>query len=80
MTPANVERMGKGKPPLGKDGKPVEIHHVNQKANGPVKEMTRTDHRGKGNYAKNHPNRGPSQIDRNKAARERRRHWKEKGK
>jgi hypothetical protein len=40
--------------------------------------MTRTDHRGPGNMGRNHPNRGPSQINRSQAAAERRRHWKEK--
>ena len=34
------------------DGTPVEIHHENQGANGPYKEMHRNDHRGKGNYKK----------------------------
>ena len=79
-TPANRERMQEGKPPIGRDGKPAEIHHEGQKANGPVREMTRTEHRGKGNFGKNHPNKGPSQIDRNQAARQRRKHWKEKAK
>lgn len=42
--------------------------------------MTRTEHRGPGNYTKNHPqgNRQPSRIDRNEAARQRRDYWKRK--
>ncbi|WP_316931942.1 HNH/ENDO VII family nuclease, partial [Chryseobacterium vrystaatense] len=42
-------------PTFKKDGKPVEIHHEGQKAEGPFKEMHPVDHRGKGNYSKNHP-------------------------
>jgi hypothetical protein len=77
-TPENQDRMQQSKPPIGKDGKPVELHHEGQRPNGPVKEMTRTEHRGGENFTKNHPNTGqkPSQIDRNQAARDRRKHWK----
>ncbi len=74
----NIGRMEQGKPPIGKDGNPVERHHVKGNPQGPVKSMTRTDHRGAGNYKKNHPdtNKKPSRIDRNQAARQRREHWK----
>lgn len=37
-------------PTFKKDGKPVEIHHEGQNADGPFKEMHPNDHRGKGNY------------------------------
>jgi len=77
-TPENQERMRDGKPPIGNDGKPVELHHPGQKPNAPVREMTRAEHRGPGNMGENHPNRGPSQIDRNQAAGQRRRYWKDK--
>jgi len=70
--------MRQGKAPIGRDGKPVELHHDGQKPNGPIREMTQTDHRGPGNHGKNHPNRGPSGVDRNKAAVDRRRHWRKK--
>ena len=78
-TSENVARMEKGKSPIGADGKSVELHHPNQKPGKPV-EMTQTDHRGAGNYDKNHPtgNREPSQIDRQQAAADRREHWKQR--
>ena len=58
------------------DGTPVEIHHENQGANGPYKEMHRNDHRGEGNYKKNHPTLNTkSQIDRNEFAKQRRAYW-----
>jgi hypothetical protein len=80
-TPENKEKMQQGKAPTGNDGKPVELHHPGQ-ANGPGKEMTRTEHRGKGNFKKNHSNTGqqPSKIDRNAADKARREHWKNKAK
>ncbi|WP_276880496.1 HNH/ENDO VII family nuclease, partial [Bacteroides heparinolyticus] len=42
-------------PTFKKDNKAVEIHHEGQNPNGPFKEMSQHDHRGKGNYSKNHP-------------------------
>lgn len=71
---APVER---GSPPKGDDGKPVELHHRNQTEDGPIDEMTMTEHRGKGNFKKNHPNTGqsPSKIDRDKFDKIRKEHW-----
>ena len=45
-TPQNQERMSKGKAPIGKDGKPVELHHEGQTSEGNLKEMTQTEHTG----------------------------------
>lgn len=42
-------------PACKKDGKSVEIHHEDQNENRPFREMHPHDHRGKGNYTKNHP-------------------------
>jgi RHS repeat-associated protein len=65
------------KPPLGNDKHPLELHHKDQKP-GKLKVMTRTEHRGKGNFKENHPNlKGPSKIDRNRARKEREDFWKE---
>lgn len=63
--------------PVGKDCNPVELHHDSQKPSGPFQEMTRTEHRGAGNFNKNHPRRNrPSRIDRAEAGRQRREYWK----
>lgn len=40
----NLERMLKGKPPIGNDGNPIQLHHVIQKENGPVVEIRETTH------------------------------------
>jgi RHS repeat-associated protein len=80
MKATDLNRMEKGKPPIGGDGKPVELHHPEGNPKAQVQEMTQTEHRGAGNYSKNHPegNRQPSRIDRNEAARQRRQHWKKR--
>jgi RHS repeat-associated protein len=66
-------------PTSAQDGKPIEIHHEGQSADGPFREMHRTDHRGGDNYARNHQNTGqePSQIDRGQWNRDRRTYWEQ---
>jgi len=70
--------MKQGKPPIGTDGKKVELHHAGQTTNSPLVEMTQTQHRGRGNYARNHQNTGqqPSEVNRREAAKARQQHWK----
>lgn len=79
-TPENKQRMSEGKAPVGKDGKPVELHHEGQDPKGPVKEMTQSDHRGGDNFKKNHENTGqqPSKIDRKQWNQDRQEYWKDK--
>ena len=40
----NLERMLKGKAPYGRDGKPLELHHILQKEVGPMVEIHETTH------------------------------------
>ena len=64
-------------PTFKKDGTSVEIHHVGHNSNGPFKEMSKQDHRGIGNFKKNHPNLGqPSQIDRKEFEKAKKEYWK----
>ena len=51
----DVARMQKGSAPIGEDGYPMELHHVNRTPEGGVVPMTRTDHRLGDNYKLNHP-------------------------
>ena len=57
----NIDRMSRGKAPLGSDGHPMELHHRIPLAEGGknafenLQPMTRTDHRLGGNYKANHP-------------------------
>ena len=68
----------RGNAPIGNDGHSVELHHRNQNPNGPLDEMTRTDHRLGDNFKKNHSNTGEeaSQIDRSAWRTEQKEYWK----
>lgn len=72
----NSERMEKGLPPLDKNGRPIELHHIGQKPNSPLAELTTSEHRGKGNDTVLHDKKKESEIDRDKFAEERSEHWK----
>ena len=85
VSPENKVDRGKLNPPtkegnaptFKKDGTCVEIHHEGQNPNGPFKEMHQTDHRGKGNDAKNHPNKNQaSQINRHEFKQAKKEYWK----
>ena len=41
----NLALMRSGRPPIGNDGRPIELHHVIQKESGPVVEIRETTHR-----------------------------------
>lgn len=62
MGRTNRERMRAGLAPIGKDGKPVELHHLHQKDDGVIMELTHTEHRA--NSAELHQYRTRSEIDR----------------
>ncbi|SMC80669.1 HNH/ENDO VII family nuclease, partial [Papillibacter cinnamivorans] len=40
----NLERMQAGKPPIGTDGNPIELHHVLQQEAGPMAELREITH------------------------------------
>ncbi|WP_419813121.1 HNH/ENDO VII family nuclease [Bacterioplanoides sp.] len=62
----------RGQPPVGVDGKKIELHHRNQNPDGPLDELTNTTHKNV-----DHPKK-VSEIDRNKFKGERRRYWVER--
>jgi hypothetical protein len=72
----NRQRMERGLPPITKDGKTVELHHIGQKPDSPLAELTTEEHRGVGNDTILHDKAKESEIDRNEFAKERREHWK----
>ena len=71
----NIQRMEQGLAPIGTDGKSVNIHHIDQTNNGPVMEITATEHQQ--NYSILHINIGqsPSQINRSAFNNWRRGYW-----
>jgi RHS repeat-associated protein len=68
----------RGKPPIGSDGFPMELHHAGQEADSELIEMTRTEHRLGENFKKNHANTGQSEseIDRAEFNKTRKEYWK----
>ena len=74
ITPPSV----RGNAPISKkDGLPIEIHHLNQNADGPFVEMHATDHRYGENYKKNHSNyNGASTINRKQFRADKNEYWK----
>lgn len=72
----NRERMERGLPPITKNGDKVELHHIGQKPDSPLAELTTDEHRGVGNDTILHDKQKESEIDRNEFAKERREHWK----
>lgn len=72
----NHEKMERGRPPITKDGEEVELHHIGQKQDSPLAELTMEQHRGVGNDTILHDKTKETEIDRNEFGKERREHWK----
>lgn len=76
MGRTNKQRMEEGLAPLTKDGKVVELHHIGQKPDSPLAELTMEEHRGRGNDTILHDKTKDSEIDRNKFNGEKEEYWK----
>ena len=74
----NRERMERGRPPITKNGEEVELHHIGQKPDSPLAELTMEEHRGAGNDTILHDKTKETEIDRNEFGKERREHWKDR--
>jgi hypothetical protein len=72
----NKERMEQGLAPLDKNGKPIELHHIGQKPDSPLAELTQEEHRGKGNDGVLHDKTKETEIDRVAFKQEKEEHWK----
>jgi len=74
----NIERMKQGLAPIGKDGKPIELHHLKQQDNGKIVELLNTEHK---KYSKTlHRYTNKSEIDRNEFNKWKKQYWKERAK
>ncbi|MCZ7567370.1 MAG: hypothetical protein M5U01_02065 [Ardenticatenaceae bacterium] len=60
----SLELMQKGRPPVGPDGKSINIHHMLQMNEGPVAEVTQTFHQKFHGIIHINPSSVPSGIDR----------------
>jgi hypothetical protein len=72
----NLERMKLGLAPLDAEGRPIELHHIGQKHDSPLAELTRDEHRGKGNDNVLHNKLKESEINREDFDKERKEYWK----
>lgn len=82
---SNRDRIKRGLPPLdSKTGKPIELHHLGQKANSPLVELTIEEHRtgeyadGKKNQSLWHDNTVETEVhgEGNNWNQERKEHWR----
>ena len=71
----NREHMERGEPPVTKEGKGVELHHIGQHQSSPLAELTMEEHRGVGNDSILHDKTKETEIDRNAFSKERKEHW-----
>lgn len=76
MGRTNKERAETGLSPINKNGETIELHHIGQKNDGPLTELTPDEHRSKENYSVLHDTTKESEIDRNEFSNERSKHWK----
>jgi len=71
---SNIERMKQGLAPIGKDGKAVELHHLKQKDNGVIVELTSMEHNLNSKVL--HQYKQESEIDRKAFNTFRSKYWK----
>lgn len=70
----NLEKMMEGKAPIV-NGEPIDLHHIGQKNDGPLAELTRYgEHQSNSSIL--HEKRTDSEIDRTEFGKERAAHWK----
>ena len=70
----NKQRMEQGLAPLDKDGKPIELHHLKQKDNGIIIELTNEEHKKDSKTL--HRYEKDSQINRVEFDKWKRKYWK----
>ena len=74
----NIERVDKGLTPLDTTGKPIELHHIGQRVDAPLAELTHDEHRAQGNDRILHGKDGPSEVhgEGNRWNSERQEYWR----
>ena len=72
----NKERAEQGLAPLDPQGRPYELHHIQQRSDGVLAELTRDEHRGAGVDRVLHDPTKTSEIDRGEFDKIRADHWR----
>ncbi|UNF42750.1 HNH/ENDO VII family nuclease [Bartonella krasnovii] len=62
----NLDRIETGRAPIGHEGRPVELHHLNQTPDGPLAAMSYEFHKKYTSVIHNNPKTHQSLIDRKK--------------
>lgn len=75
-TNANIARMRQGKAPIGTDGKPVNLHHMTQRNDSSIAELTQTFHQQNSQIIHVNPRTIPSGINRAQFDKWRQDYWK----
>lgn len=75
---SNRERMNRGLSPITNNGEIVELHHIGQRADSPLAELSRSEHRGGGNDSILHDKTKETEVhgDGNNWSGERTQYWK----
>jgi hypothetical protein len=76
----NVDRMKKGLAPLGKDGSPINLHHMKQQNNGIIVEVSYTEHKEYSDVLHRYAGKNESEIDRAAFDKLRSSYWKDRAK
>ncbi|MEG0732837.1 MAG: HNH/ENDO VII family nuclease [Vagococcus sp.] len=71
----NLQRMEKGLAPIGPDGKSINLHHMTQRNESSIAEVTQSFHQENSKIIHINPNSMPSGIDRNKFTSWKRKYW-----
>ncbi|PZL84809.1 adhesin, partial [Pantoea sp. ARC270] len=75
---SNIQRMEKGLAPLDANGQSVNLHHMLQKQDGPIAEVTQSFHKDNHSIIHINDNSIPSGIDRNEFNKWRSDYWKQR--
>ena len=76
----SLELMRQGRAPIGPDGERINLHHLNERNDGPLAELTQTMHSINTRTIHINPGTTPSGIDRNAFDTYRRNYWKNRAK
>ena len=71
----NADLIGEGYPPRDRNGDPYELHHIGQRQDSPLAELTWEEHMGNGNSTILHKFGKESEIDRDAFEKEKSEYW-----
>ena len=72
----NLQLMEQGRAPIGYDKKPINLHHMTQRQDGAIAEVTQSFHQQYSDKIHINPNTIPSEINRNQFNKWRSNYWK----